>query len=208
LENRILSAEYYLHEDVVWLARDLLGKVLVTEMDGSISAGVITETEAYSYRERGCHAYGKKQTARNKVMFSAGGVAYVYLCYGMHHLFNIVTNREAVPEAVLIRGIHPIEGIQQMMVRRKIIKLDRQTFSGPGKLTQALGITLEHNAGSLLTGNVWVEDRNIHFQKELIRATPRIGIDYAEEDALLPWRFVIDVDKETIVKTIGMNIGL
>lgn len=190
-EREKIPAEYYLHDDVVWLARDLLGKVLVTEIEGIRTAAIITETEAYSHLEKGCHAYGGKMTGRNRVMFGPGGQAYVYLCYGIHHLFNIVTNRAGIAEAVLIRGVYPLEGLEYMLLRRKKTQIDRQISAGPGTLSQALGITTHYSGHSLTEGVIWLENRGFVLPEDIIRASPRIGIDYAGEDALLPWRFYV-----------------
>ena len=148
------------------------------------------ETEAYSYKEKGCHAYNNKMTERNKVMFKSGGYAYVYLCYGIHNLFNVVTNVEGIADAVLVRALEPIAGEKHILKRMNSSSLKRIT-SGPGKLTKALGIDRRLNAQYLLDDLVWVEDQGIKIPKSAISITPRIGIDYAEEDAALPWRFTI-----------------
>lgn len=186
-----LTDSFYQRTDVVKIARELLGKVLFTNVNGIITGGIIVETEAYSWREKGCHAYGSKKTNRNAVMFEKGGYAYVYLCYGMHYLFNIVTNKPSVPEAVLIRALEPLHGIEEMFLRRGKLKNDFHLTSGPGKLTKALGIDRKLNGKFLLDDEVWVEDTGRRITNRNIEATPRIGIDYAGEDALLPWRFTV-----------------
>jgi DNA-3-methyladenine glycosylase len=155
------------------------------------TSGIITETEAYSFRERGCHAYAGKMTPRNKVMFEEGGVAYVYLCYGIHYLFNIVSNREGIAEAVLIRGIYPLEGISHALMRRNKETFRPQHFMGPGNVTRALGISRGDDGTSLVGEKIWLEDAGYSIQEEALSVTKRIGIDYAGEDALLPWRFLI-----------------
>lgn len=185
----MLSESFYQRQKVVTIARDLLGKVLVTRIQGQITAGLIVETEAYSWRERGCHAYNQKRTARNEVMFGPGGRAYVYLCYGIHHLFNVVTNEAERAEAVLVRAIEPADGIDIMLRRTDSERLNRLT-SGPGKLTRALGISRQHNGYSLLGDNIWLED-GVVLKSRMIDASPRIGIGYAGEDARLPWRFTV-----------------
>lgn len=191
LPDTMLPASYYRSEDVVGLARDLLGKKLVTLRNGVRTAGIITETEAYSYMERGCHAYGGKMTPRNKVMFEAGGVAYVYLCYGLHHLFNIVSNREGIAEAVLVRGIIPLEEEPEMLSRRRKGAFHPRVFSGPGNVSKAMALSVL-DSGQPLTGPaIWLEDAGITLPQEWISATARVGIDYAGEDALLPWRFLV-----------------
>jgi DNA-3-methyladenine glycosylase len=186
-----LTDSFYQRTDVVKIARELLGKVLFTNVNGIITAGIIVETEAYSWREKGCHAYGSKKTNRNAVMFERGGHAYVYLCYGMHYLFNIVTNEASVPEAVLIRALEPLHGIDEMSLRRGKLKNNFHLTSGPGKLTKALGIDRKLNGKFLLDDEVWVEDLGRRISNRHIEATPRIGIDYAGEDALLLWRFTV-----------------
>ncbi len=184
-----LTESFYQHGNVARLAKSLLGKELIVIMDGKATSGLIVETEAYSYRERGCHAFNNKITERNKVMFGAGGVAYVYLCYGMHHLFNIVTNRTGKADAVLVRALQPMKGQEQMLARMKVNTLKRIT-SGPGKLTKALGIDRKWNGVSLTNSDIWI-DEGIQVRKAEIVTTTRIGIDYAGEDAKLPWRFYV-----------------
>ncbi|HPW85622.1 MAG TPA: DNA-3-methyladenine glycosylase [Chitinophagales bacterium] len=190
-----LSLHYYLHEDVVFLARDLLGKLLVTEIDGIRTGGIITETEAYSETEKGCHAYGHRKTERTKIMFETGGHSYVYFCYGMHHLFNIVTGQKDTAQAVLIRAIWPTIGITEILRRRNKTKADKQLCNGPGKVCQALGITREHNGILLNEATVWVENPGLIIRSEDIKVTPRIGIDYAGADAHLLWRFVLSLSE-------------
>ena len=186
-----LTDSFYRRTNVVKIARELLGKVLFTNVNGIITAGMIVETEAYSWKEKGCHAYGAKKTNRNAVMFEKGGHTYVYLCYGMHHLFNIVTNETNIPEAVLIRAIQPVHGIDEMMIRRGNLKNDFHLTSGPGKLTKALGIDRKLNGKFLMGNEVWVEDAGNRVSSRNIVKSPRIGIDYAGEDARLPWRFTL-----------------
>jgi DNA-3-methyladenine glycosylase len=186
-----LPDSFYQRTNVVKIARELLGKVLFTNVNEIVTGGVIVETEAYSWKERGCHAYNAKKTQRNAVMFGKGGYAYVYLCYGMHNLFNIVTNREDVPEAVLIRALEPLEGIDYMFARRGKLVNHLHLTSGPGKLTKALGIDRKLNGKYLAADEVWVEDTGRRILNSKIEASPRIGIDYAGEDASLPWRFTL-----------------
>lgn len=184
-----LHDSFYTRTNVVKIARELLGKKLISEIDGVRTAGIIVETEAYSYRERGCHAFNNKLTNRNKVMFESGGVAYVYLCYGIHHLFNVVTNKTGVAEAVLVRAVEPIEGEKWMMERMNTRTLKRIT-SGPGKLTKALGIDRTYNGIKLDNNQIWIE-KGTRIPEKKIEISVRIGIDYAGEDALLPWRFFV-----------------
>lgn len=185
-----LGEEFYQRNNVVQIAKDLLGKVLYTRIDGCVTGGMIVETEAYSWKERGCHAYNNKKTSRNEIMFGVGGFSYVYLCYGIHHLFNIVTNVDTVADAVLIRSLEPVAGEKHMLERTHGKSLAKIT-SGPGKLTKALGIDRKMNAKYLLENEIWVDDTGIKIARNKIIASPRIGIDYAGEDANLPWRFLI-----------------
>ena len=186
-----LNEDFYQRADVVKIARDLLGKVLFTRVDGKVTGGMIVETEAYSWRERGCHAFGARKTPRNSIMFREGGFAYVYLCYGMHHLFNVVTNGENTPEAVLVRAVEPVAGMTEMTRRRNLPGSSFHLTSGPGKLTKALGIGRTFNGNSLLDDEIWIEDSGMKLAKTSIVASERIGIDYAGADARLPWRFTI-----------------
>lgn len=185
----VLPNSFYADDDVTRIARQLLGKKLVTDLSGKKSSGIIVETEAYSYIERGCHAYNNRLTNRNKVMFDAGGVAYVYLCYGIHHLFNVVTNKPGLADAVLIRALQPMEGEDLMLTRMKTNSTKRIT-SGPGKLTKALGIDRTFDGKDLNSTEVWIEE-GVRVSSNQIKVSARIGIDYAGEDALLPWRFSI-----------------
>lgn len=185
-----VKKSYFLEEDVVYLAEEMLGKVLVTKFYNKLTAGIITETEAYDgVNDKACHAYGGKRTARTEVMYAQGGISYVYLCYGMHHLFNIVTGSKDVPQAVLIRAIQPLKGIEEILKRRNATKLSANLCVGPGKITKALGITTQHNAFDLTQGKIWLEDDNVQLKKSQILKGPRIGVDYAGEDAKLPYRF-------------------
>jgi len=124
-------------------------------------------------------------------MFEPGGVAYVYLCYGIHQMMNVVTNKEKKAEAVLIRALEPLEGLD-VMLHRMSVKTERRITSGPGKLTKALGIDRNQNGQSLSGNEIWIENRNIKISEGRIVASPRIGIDYAGEDAHLPWRFTLN----------------
>lgn len=190
--SKKLPLSFYQQEDVLEISRQLLGKYLFTHFDNSLTGGMIVETEAYRAPEdRASHAYGMRRTKRNEVMYQAGGVCYVYLCYGLHSLFNVVTNQEGIPHAILIRAIEPIIGTEKMLIRRRKQKIDCNLTGGPGTLSQALGINRSHNGLSLMNSQIWIEDRGIVVREEDILTSPRIGIDYAGEDALLPWRFYI-----------------
>lgn len=193
----ILSEDYYQNPDVLFLSRNLLGKYLLTNISGVLTGGMIVETEAYRAPEdKASHAFGNRRTKRNEVMYHKGGIGYVYLVYGLHYLFNIVTNVEGIPHAVLIRAITPEIGTQEMMKRRGKDKLDNTLCKGPGSVAQALGITISHNGMSLDKPPIWVEDRGILIKDEEIISGPRVGVDYAEEHALLPWRFQTNKGKK------------
>lgn len=185
-----LPIEYYQGEDVVAIAKDLLGKTLITYFDGCFTSGIIVETEAYNgLCDRACHAYGGRRTARTEVIYQWGGLAYVYLCYGIHSLFNIVTNVEGRADAVLVRAIEPIEGVEEMMKRRKFSVIKPQLTAGPGALSEALGIKTKHTGISLEGSQIWLQDDKRNYSSNQITIGTRVGVAYAKEDALLPWRF-------------------
>jgi DNA-3-methyladenine glycosylase len=186
-----LTRDFYQREDVVAIARELLGKVIFTNING-FTAGLITETEAYAGAiDKASHAWASRRTSRTETMFMRGGTAYVYLCYGVHHLFNFVTNLEGIPHAVLLRGILPLEGIK-LMEERTGKRFKQKNFTdGPGKLTRALAIQTIHDGTDLLGNKIWVEDAGVVVPTDAVLIGPRIGVDYAGEDALLPYRFLI-----------------
>src|ERR1700739_207610 len=187
-----LPESWYHHEDVVKLSRDLLGKYLFTKIDGVITGGYIVETEAYNGAvDKASHAYGDRKTSRTSVMFEQGGIIYVYLCYGIHEMLNIVTSTEGHAQASRIRAINPTEGIDVMLRRKKMDTLKNNLTCGPGSVAKALGISRAINAMSLQSEVIWIEDRGLTFPDEGIVAAPRIGVDYAGEDALLPYRFYV-----------------
>ena len=185
-----LPEAYYQNTNVVFLAKDLIGKRLCTHIDGIYCSGLISETEAYAgVTDKASHAYGGRFTERTKTMYAVGGTAYVYLCYGVHYLFNVVTNIEGIPHAVLVRGVKPEKGVDYMLERRGV-KKQKGLTDGPGKLSKAMGIGKVHNAISLLQDVIWIEDTEVHIPETELHIGPRIGIDYAEEDKDLPYRFL------------------
>ena len=196
--STILKADFYRGSDVTQIARALLGKYLFTRFDGVLSGGLITETEAYAgVVDRASHAYGGRRTARTEVMYMDGGTAYVYLCYGVHSLFNVVTNVEGIPEAVLIRAIKADTG-QTVMAERlrpgQLLKTFPATLTnGPGKVSKALGIHYSHTGISLTGDLIWIEDRGFTPDRDTIISGPRIGVEYAGPDAKLPYRYLIRV---------------
>ena len=187
----MLPESFYQGSEVTEVARLLLGKRLITRFNGLLTSGVIVETEAYSGAvDRASHAFGMKETRRTSVMFEQGGKAYVYLCYGIHHLFNIVTNTTGHPDAVLIRALQPDQGIDIQSKRRNLTSI-KKLASGPGKLSEALGIRVDTANKKILQGpEIWLEE-NIEVKTPEIVETTRIGVDYAGEDKYLPWRYYI-----------------
>ena len=187
-----LPLEFYRRDDVVQVSRELLGKVLYTALDGAVTAAVITETEAYAgVNDRASHAHGGLRTRRTEPMFGPGGAAYVYLCYGIHHLFNVVVGKVDEPLAILVRAGEPAVGIGKVLERRNKQQADKTLLSGPGCLAQGLGITTELTGTSLVGDCIWVEDQNVSLHPHDIVVGPRVGVDYAGEDAALPYRFRI-----------------
>ena len=190
-----LKEGFYQRADVVQISKELLGKYLMTHVNGQTTGGIITETEAYAgIRDQASHAYGDRRTSRTEIMYNKGGVAYVYLCYGIHHLFNVVTNKEGTPHAVLIRAIKPMDGMEIILNRIGIDNKSKTAVAnGPGTVSKALGIHTR-DSGIILSGDrIWVEDRGMVVEPSTIITGPRIGVDYAGEDAKLPYRFRIRI---------------
>ena len=187
-----LSHDFYRRTDVVQVGRDLLGKALCTNIGGRLTKAVITETEAYAgVGDRASHAYGGRRTARTEPMYAAGGIAYIYLCYGIHHLFNVVTSTEDDPQAVLIRAGHPLTGVDTMYSRRGNPANATNLLAGPGSLARALGVRTGMTGEDLLGEQIWIEDQGFRVPDRHISIGPRIGIDYAGEDASRPYRFTV-----------------
>jgi DNA-3-methyladenine glycosylase len=195
----VLPRSFYLQPDVVAIAKSLLGKYLVTRIDGKVTSGMITETEAYEgITDRASHAYGNRNTSRTEIMFRNGGTGYIYLCYGVHSLFNVVTNEAGIPHAILIRGVLPVDGIEVMLKRTGNTVLKPGAGTGPGKVAKLLGIHYSLSGIDLCRKTrdtkqpaIRIEDRGMLIDRKDIRITPRIGVDYAGDDALLPYRFLI-----------------
>ncbi len=186
-----LPISFYRNDNVLEVAKSLLGKELVVDSGNGLLKGIIVETEAYNgVGDKASHAYGGRFTERTKVMYAAGGVAYVYLCYGIHNLFNVVCGSEGVPQAVLIRAVEPVYGLDRMLKNRGMEKASPRVTAGPGAFTQAMKIDRGHNGVSLLSDKIWINDAAETHSSSIITAA-RIGVDYAQEDALLPYRFYI-----------------
>ena len=189
--NAKLPREFYTRADVLEVARDLLGKKLVVpNRNGSRVAGIIVETEAYRGPEdRASHAYGGRRTNRTETMYRIGGTAYVYFVYGMYNQFNVVTNVEDIPHAVLVRALEPIEGLD-VIRRRRQGRLEYELTSGPGRLCVAMGIDRCLDKADLLGQRVWIEE-GVSISPRQVARGPRVGIDYAEKWVTRPWRFWI-----------------
>lgn len=187
-----LSIDFYCRADVLLVAKELLGKVLVTQFEGKHTTGRILEVEAYAgVSDRASHSFGGRRTGRNEVMYGDGGKAYVYLCYGIHHLFNVVTNVKEVPQAILIRALEPVSGADTMLERTGKEKLDYTITRGPGNLSKAMGLLTKHSGISLIGKDIFLADDGVVYAEGEIAASPRIGVEYAKEDALLPYRFFV-----------------
>lgn len=184
-----LPRKFYLREDTITVAKDLLGKLIVVPDDkGRRVSGMIVETEAYlGVTDRGAHSYAGRRTPRNEVTYGIGGHAYVFFVYGMYYQLNVVTGPVDHPHVVLIRAVEPVEGIEIMRQRRGEMK-DRNLTSGPGKLCIALAIDRDLNGENLRGKRIWLEDHRSFTDSE-VAIGKRIGIDYAGEDAEKPWRF-------------------
>ncbi|HKJ33662.1 MAG TPA: DNA-3-methyladenine glycosylase [Balneolales bacterium] len=187
-----LDLSFYRRDDVLQIGKDLLGKYLFTKINGEITGGMIVETESYMGAvDKAAHSYGNRRTERTEVMYQPGGVSYVFLCYGIHSLFNVITNEKDIPEAVLIRAVKPTHGIDTILRRRNKTKLQRNVAGGPGMLSQALGIDRNHDGLNLTGDTVWIEDLDVKISENDILRSPRVGVDYAQEDADNPWRYRI-----------------
>lgn len=183
-----LPTSYFQSKNVVHLAEDFIGLEVFTNIDGVMTSGIVTETEAYAGTgDKACHAHLGRFTNRTAVMYEPGGITYIYLCYGIHHLFNIVTNTKGHADAILIRAIEPLNGLETMLERRQKSKLDKTLTSGPGNVSKALGLSKTLNSISVSSDTIWFEKPKLK-TPDIVKTT-RIGIDYAGEDALLPWRF-------------------
>ena len=190
-----LPIEFYDRKNVVQIAKDLIGKIIITKFDGFITSGRIVETEAYiGLTDKASHSFAGKRTARNEHMYALPGTAYVYICYGMHHLFNVVTNKQNVPDAVLIRAVEPLQGIDIMLQRTGKIKLDNTLTRGPGNVGKALGISKNHS-GLHLSGNKIFIGEDDWKNKKTIGESKRIGVESAGPAALYPYRFFIKENK-------------
>ena len=187
-----LPLAFYRQKNVCTIAKALIGKVLVTSFDNLVTAGRIVETEAYNgIVDKASHSWNGKRTNRTEVMYAQGGLSYVYLCYGIHHLFNVVTNEIDIPQAVLIRGIEPLIGIENMLFRTGKPKADFTLTRGPGNVSKAMGIRTRFTGISLQSDQLFIANDNCKVKPVQIKSTPRVGVDFAGEDANLLYRFIL-----------------
>lgn len=187
-----LPIQFYKRTDVLLIARELIGKIVVTNFNGIFTSARIVETEAYiGLSDRASHSFAGKRTARNEHMYSVGGTAYVYICYGMHHLFNVVTNATNIPDAVLIRAVDPIAGIDSMLKRTGKIKPDNTLTKGPGNAAKALGISKDHSGINLVKDEIYIADDGLEIAETSIGISRRIGVEGSGDAALLPYRFYL-----------------
>ena len=187
-----LDHSFYDRKNVVQIARELLGKILVTQFDGVRTSGRIVETEAYNgVGDRASHAFAGRRTTRSEHIYGSPGTVYVYIVYGMHHLFNVVTNKKDTPHAILVRALEPMEGINYMLKRAGKPLPDYTLTKGPGNLARAMGISKMHTGGSLFSKEIFIEDDGLRYKKDQIVITHRIGVEYAGTDAELPYRFIV-----------------
>ena len=191
-----LPKEFYRGSDTIAIAKKLLGKLLVTNFEGQYTSGIVTETEAYCGAEdRGSHAHNGRCTKRTAIMYESGGVSYVYLCYGIHCLFNVVTHIKNEPHAILIRAIQPVDGIEIMLERTGKNKFTPQLASGPGLVAQCLGIQLQHNGIDLTSDKICIEEYKTNSFK--IIESARVGMNFDGLYKTIPWRFRIAGSKYT-----------
>lgn len=190
LKSQRIAGSWYL-KDPEEVAQNLLGKVLVSHLDKELTSGRIVEVELYSAPEdKASHAFNNRKTSRTEVLFKTGGFAYVHMTH-QQTMLNVVISDENIPRGVLIRALEPLVGIDQMIQRRGKQALKDLT-SGPGKLCQALGITKSLYATDLTNSDIlWIASDHFNYNKDQIAQTVRVGIDYAEEYALKPWRYII-----------------
>ena len=191
-----IPLSFYSRKDVVLIAKELIGKIIVTNFNGIITSGRIVETEAYiGITDKASHSFGGKRTARNEHMYAAPGTAYIYICYGMHQMLNIVTNDKEIPDAILIRAIEPMKGIDSMLKRTGKKILDKTLTRGPGNVGKALGIFKYHSGLHLLDEKIYLQDDGFKIPKDNIGISKRTGVESAGDDALLPYRFYLKGNK-------------
>ena len=193
---RKLPLNFYNRKDVVTIARELLGKIVVTDFDGNVTSGRIVETEAYvALTDKASHSYAGRRTGRNEHMYASPATAYVYICYGMHQMFNIVTNEKEIPDAVLVRAVEPLNGVDLMLHRTGKLKADHTLTRGPGNVGKALGISKQHSGLHLLDDEIYLMSDGFILDEDKVGISNRIGVESAGPDALLPYRFYVRGNK-------------
>ncbi len=186
-----LDKDFYQRSDTVSMAKELLGKMLFTNIDDQLTGGTIVETEAYmGIVDSSCHTYNNRKTKSNSTMYEQGGVAYMYICYGIHDMLNIVTGVEGDSQVILIRALEPTIGLDVMRERRGNVPLKR-LCKGPGSLAKAMGLNKTHDKTSLISNSLWIEDDGLEIKEGKIIASPRIGLSCPEPYLSIPWRFTL-----------------
>ena len=192
MKMKKLPYSFYDRKDVIPIAKELLGKIIVTSINGVITSGRIVETEAYvAFIDKASHSFNGKKTAQNEHMYAAPGTAYVYICYGMHRMMNVVTNKEGIPDAILIRAVEPIKGIPAMLQRTGKAVADFTLTKGPGNVGKAMGISKDHSGFLLLDDTISIYDDGFVINENEIGSSKRIGVESAGKDGLLPYRFYV-----------------
>lgn len=197
--------ELFYKKSSLLLAQQLLGKILINNLDGHKISGRIVEAEAYmGVDDKAAHSYKGKRTPRTEIMYGKPGLLYVFMIYGMYNCLNIVAGDIDVPQAVLIRALEPLEGKEEMSIKRfnkayeSLTKSEKTKLTnGPGKLCMAMGITRNFNGLDLSKANIYLEDDGY---RPLIVTSKRVGIDYAEEAKDFPWRFYIKDNNYVSIK--------
>ncbi len=192
-----MPVNFYERTDVVAIAKELIGKIVCTKIDGAFTSGRIVETEAYvAHVDKASHSFKGRRTAKNEHMYEEAGKTYVYICYGMHQMLNVVTNKKDIPDAILIRALEPLDGIDIMLKRTGKIKLDATLTKGPGNVGKAMGISKKHSALSLSGDEIFIySDELSDVPDEQIGVSKRIGVESAGADGLLPYRFYVRGNK-------------
>lgn len=192
-----IPINFYDRKDVVKIARELLGKIVVTNIDGKMTSGRIVETEAYiAITDKASHSYAGRRTSKNEHMYCAPGTAYIYICYGMHQMLNVVTNKKNIPDAILIRAIEPMTGIDTMLKRTGKLFFNNTLTRGPGNVGKALGISKKYSGKSLLEAEINIyHDAESNIPQNIVGISKRIGVESAGADGLLPYRFYIKGNK-------------
>jgi DNA-3-methyladenine glycosylase len=191
-----LTIEFYNRDNVVQIAKDLLGKILVTNFENVKTSGRIVEAEAYAgINDKASHAFGGRRTLRNEHMYAQAATAYIYVCYGIHQMFNVVTNNPGIPDAILIRAVEPIEGVEKMLGRTGKVTADYTLTKGPGNVGKAFGFNKIFSGYDLTGDLIFITDDGCLYPDEHIASSSRIGVAYAGADALLPYRFYLKGNK-------------